>query len=207
MKNIIFIFIACLGLFAQDISKKTEFNFCTYVAGAKAIDIGKSVSVKEIKEKKEILENKHIGYDMYYYKVEYKNNIVSKVSMLTLVTNQLLEEFYFNDKGFLIKRKIYKNNSILKTCNISYDFKKKKAIEKCDDSKKTISYYKDFNKDSYKLLFFNNGKYIGKTVVNYKKGTLIRYNSKNKIIFKSDEMSTYVDTCGTLVKQGQYIPQ
>lgn len=71
MRNIILLIVALsLGLYAQE-NKRVEYNFCTYVNGAKAIDIAKKVSIQELNKKKEIVSEQHQGYDMYYYKVEY----------------------------------------------------------------------------------------------------------------------------------------
>ena len=189
------------GLYAQENNVTVQYNYCTYINGAKLVSIDMNTSILGLEKEKNIYEKYRKKFDTFYYKVELNNNIVIKVSKYTLVTNKLMEEYFFNINEFLQKKIIYKNVKEKNICNITYNLSKKKAIEKCSDGEKTILFYHDFDGDSHKKLFYKHKKYLGKTILIWKEGTMLRYNSKGKLIFKSDEMSHFTDACRTSIKR------
>jgi len=109
-----------------------------------------------------------------------------KVEKYTLVTNKLVTAYFFGKDSFLNKKIFYNKNKEKVTCLITYDKKEMKAIEECNNGEKTISYYDDYQGNIYKQLFYKNEKYLGKNIKNWEEGTFVRYNSDNKIIYKTD---------------------
>ena len=199
MNKVILLFLMTtffLGLHAQENNETVQYNYCTYINGAKLVSIDMNTSVYALQKEKNIYEKSRKKFDTFYYKVEFNNNILTKVLKYTLVTNKLIEEYFFDKDGFLEKRIIYKNMKEQNICNFTYNLSEKKAIEKCSNGEKTISFYHSFNGDGYKQLFYKNKKYLGKAIFIWEEGTMMRYNSKDKLIFKSDEMSHFIDTCG-----------
>ena len=188
-----------LGLHAQENNETVQYNYCTYINGAKLVSIDMNTSIYGLEEEKKIYEKYRKKFDTFYYKIERHHNILTKVLKYTLVTNKLIEEYFFDENEFLQKKIIYKNTKEKNICNITYILSEKKAIEQCSGGEKTISFYHNFDEDTYKIQFYKYKKYLGKTILIWNEGTMLRYDSKNKLIFKSDEMSHFTDTCGTLI--------
>jgi hypothetical protein len=202
MNKIILLFLMTtffLGLYAQENNETVEYNYCSYINGAKLVSIDMNTSISNLEKEKNIYEKYRKKFDTFYYKIELNNNVLTKVLKYTLVTNKLIEEYFFNKNEFLEKKIIYKNAKEKNICNITYTLSEKKAIEKCSKGEKTISFYHSFNGDIYKKVFYKDKKYLGKTTLLWKEGTMMSYNSKDELIFKSDEMSHFIDTCGTLI--------
>jgi len=190
-----------LGLYAQENNATVQYNYCTYINGAKLVSIDMNTSILDLEKEKDIYEKYRKKLDTYYYRVELNNNVLIKVSKYTLVTNKLVEEYFFGKNGFLEKKIIYQDGKEKNTCFVTYDIDEKKAIEKCSNGEKTISFYHNFKKDSYKILFYKHKKYLGKTILIWEEGTMLRYNANDKLIFKSEEMSHFTDACRTSIKR------
>ena len=193
-----------LGLHAQENNETINYNYCTYINGAKLISIDMNTSIHDLQKEKNIYKKYRKKFDTFYYKVEFKNNILTKVLKYTLVTNKLIEEYFFAKNAFLEKKIIYKGGKEKNICNFTYKFSEKKVIEQCNNGEETISFYHSFNEDSYKKLFYKHKKYFGKTIIDWNNGTLSRYNYKDKLMFKSNEMSHFMDTCGALIIRSKW---